>query len=131
MGAFVDQAIEDIKAQVGDNRVICALSGGVDSAVTAALIHRAIGDRLTCILVDHGLMRRNETSEILTLFRKEQPLQLIHCQAEDRFLKALHQVQDPEEKRKIIGRTFIELFEEEAKKLGDIKFLLKEHYIQM
>ena len=123
MGAFVDQAIEDIKAQVGDNRVICALSGGVDSAVTAALIHRAIGDRLTCILVDHGLMRRNETSEILTLFRKEQPLQLIHCQAEDRFLKALHQVQDPEEKRKIIGRTFIELFEEEAKKLGDIKFL--------
>lgn len=123
MAAYREESIKLIKQQVGDGKVICGLSGGVDSAVTAVLIHRAIGDQLTCIFVDHGLLRKGEAEQITKLFNQEYNIKLVHVEASKRFLQALTGIVDPEEKRKIIGRLFVEIFEEEAKKLGGAKFL--------
>lgn len=123
MAHFRDDMIPRIRDQVGDAKVICGLSGGVDSAVAAVLIHEAIGDQLTCIFVDHGLMRAGEAEEVLRLFRGSYNIPLIHVDAQDQFLKALEGVNDPERKRKIIGGLFIDVFEAEAKKLGGAAFL--------
>jgi GMP synthase (glutamine-hydrolysing) len=123
MAHFRTSEVERIRAAVGNARVIAGLSGGVDSAVASVLIHEAIGDQLTCIFVDHGLMRQNEADEVVKLFRGTYNIPLIHVDAGARFLKALHGKADPEEKRKIIGGLFIDVFEEEAKKLGGAEFL--------
>ncbi|MDI6028699.1 glutamine-hydrolyzing GMP synthase [Corticibacterium sp. UT-5YL-CI-8] len=123
MSAYRARAVEAIREQVGDKRVICALSGGVDSSVAALLIHEAVGEQLTCILVDHGLMRKNEAADVVAMFREHYNLHLIHVDAVDRFVDALEGEVDPEKKRKTIGRLFIEVFEEEAKKLGGAEFL--------
>ncbi len=123
MAAFRAEALPAIRAQVGQGRVICGLSGGVDSAVAAALIHEAIGDQLTCIFVDHGLLREGEADEVVTTFRDRFNIKLIHADASDAFLAALEGVTDPETKRKTIGRLFIEVFEAESKKLGGADFL--------
>ncbi|EYS92366.1 GMP synthase [glutamine-hydrolyzing] [Bartonella bacilliformis str. Heidi Mejia] len=123
MAAYRDQAIAAIREKVGKNRVICGLSGGVDSSVTAVLLHEAIGDQLTCIFVDHGLIRKNEAEEVLKLFRDNYNIELIHVNAADMFINALEGETDPEKKRKTIGRLFIEVFEEETKKIGGAKFL--------
>jgi GMP synthase (glutamine-hydrolysing) len=123
MAAFRRQAIERVRAQVGKGRVICGLSGGVDSSVAAVLIHEAIGDQLTCILVDHGLMREGEATQVVELFRGHYNIPLVHRDAADMFLERLAGVSDPETKRKLIGATFIEVFEEEAKKVGGADFL--------
>ncbi len=123
MAAFRETAIAQIRAQVGSGRVICGLSGGVDSSVVAVLLHEAIGDQLTCVFVDHGLMRQGEAEEVVSLFRGEYNIQLIHKDASDLFLGKLDGVSDPEKKRKIIGATFIEIFEQEAKNIGGADFL--------
>ena len=123
MSAYRAKAVDAIRKQVGDKRVICALSGGVDSSVAALLIHEAVGDQLTCILVDHGLMRKNEAADVVAMFREHYNLHLIHVDAADRFISALEGEVDPEKKRKTIGRLFIEVFEDEAKKLGGAEFL--------
>jgi GMP synthase (glutamine-hydrolysing) len=123
MGAYRADAIAKIRAQVGTGRVICALSGGVDSSVAAVLIHEAIGDQLTCVYVDHGLMRQNESEQVVTMFREHYNLPLIHADESDLFLSALEGVSDPEVKRKTIGRLFIEVFEKHAKALGGAQFL--------
>ncbi len=123
MAEFRSEAIARIRAQVGDRRVICGLSGGVDSAVAAVLIHEAIGHRLTCIFVDHGLMRLNEAAEVLALFRGHYNIPLVHVDASEAFLTALVGVSEPEEKRKTIGRLFVETFEAEAATLGGADFL--------
>lgn len=123
MRAYREHAVEAIRKQVGDKKVICALSGGVDSSVAALLIHEAVGDQLTCILVDHGLMRKNEAADVVAMFREHYNLPLILVDAADRFIDALEGEADPETKRKTIGRLFIEVFEEEAKKLGGADFL--------
>ncbi len=123
MSAYRDKAVADIRAQVGKGKVICALSGGVDSSVAALLIHEAVGDQLTCILVDHGLMRKDEAKNVVAMFREHYNLPLIMVDAADRFVSALEGESDPEKKRKTIGRLFIEVFEEEAKKLGGADFL--------
>lgn len=123
MQSYAKHAITAIKEKVGKNKVICGLSGGVDSAVAAVLISKAIGDQLSCIFVDHGLLRKNEAEEVVKLFKEHYNINLIHVKAQNRFLKALIGVSDPEAKRKIIGKLFIEIFEEEAKKFDDAKFL--------
>ena len=123
MSAYREKAVDLIRQQVGDKKVICALSGGVDSSVAALLIHEAVGDQLTCILVDHGLMRKNEAADVVQMFREHYNLPLILVDAQDRFIDALEGEADPEKKRKTIGRLFIEVFEEEAKKLGGADFL--------
>ncbi|MEL6951862.1 MAG: glutamine-hydrolyzing GMP synthase [Pseudomonadota bacterium] len=123
MGAFREEAIAQIRAQVGDKRVICGLSGGVDSTVAAVLIHEAIGDQLTCVFVDHGLLRLNEASEVVGMFRDHLNLPLIHAEASEMFLGALDGVSDPEEKRKIIGRLFIDVFQEHANAIEGAEFL--------
>jgi GMP synthase (glutamine-hydrolysing) len=123
MSSFVDEAVADVAARVGGGRVICGLSGGVDSSVAAALVHRAIGDRLTCIFVDNGLLRANEREQVATLFKGAFSIDLRIVDAEERFLKALAGVTDPERKRKIIGAEFIAVFEEEAKKVGGADYL--------
>jgi len=123
MHAYRQRAVEKIRSQVGSGRVICGLSGGVDSSVAAVLIHEAIGDQLTCIFVDHGLMRQNEAEEVVTMFRDHYNIPLVHVDAADMFIGALEGEADPETKRKTIGRLFIEVFEAEAKKLGGAQFL--------
>jgi len=123
MSAYRQQAVEAIRRKVGKGRVICALSGGVDSSVAALLVHEAVRDQLTCILVDHGLMRKNEAADVVAMFRQHYNLPLILVDASDRFISALEGEADPETKRKTIGRLFIEVFEEEAKKLGGADFL--------
>src|SRR4029077_19345206 len=123
MRAFRDEAIDKIRRQVGKGKVICGLSGGVDSAVAAVLIHEAIGEQLTCVFVDHGLLRLGEGERVVALFRDSYNIPLVHVQAEDTFLKALAGVDDPEQKRKIIGKLFIDVFEAEAKKIGGAQFL--------
>ncbi|MFO0687414.1 MAG: glutamine-hydrolyzing GMP synthase [Myxococcota bacterium] len=125
MSSFVDDAVATIRAQVGKARAVCGLSGGVDSSVAAALVHRAIGDQLTCIFVDHGMMRKNERAEVEALFRESLGIHLISVDASDRFLSALVGVTDPEKKRKIIGNLFVEVFEAEAAKIGDVGFLVQ------
>lgn len=123
MAGYRDEAVRRIRDQVGDGRVLCALSGGVDSSVAAALIHEAVGDQLTCVFVDHGLMRQGEADEVVTMFRDHMNLHLIHAEESDRFLSALDGVSDPETKRKTIGRLFIEVFEEKAAQIGGAEFL--------
>ncbi|WEZ84790.1 glutamine-hydrolyzing GMP synthase [Rhizobium sp. 32-5/1] len=123
MAAYREHAVAAIRKQVGDKRVICGLSGGVDSSVAALLIHEAIGDQLTCILVDHGLMRKNEAADVVAMFKEHYNLHLVHVDASDMFINALEGESDPETKRKTIGRLFIDVFEAEAKKLGGADFL--------
>ncbi len=123
MAAYRQEMIDTIRAQVGSERVICGLSGGVDSAVAAVLIHEAIGDQLTCVFVDHGLMRKGEADQVVSLFRGHYNIPLVHVDASERFLRDLAGVSDPETKRKTIGRLFVEVFEEEAKRIGGAAFL--------
>lgn len=123
MAAFKQQAIEKIRAQVGKGRVICGLSGGVDSSVVAALIHEAIGDQLTCVYVDHGLMRLGESEQVVSVFRDRFNINLVHKDASELFLGKLAGMTDPEQKRKTIGALFIDVFEEEAKRIGGADFL--------
>ncbi|HRE61378.1 MAG TPA: glutamine-hydrolyzing GMP synthase [Micropepsaceae bacterium] len=123
MAAYRKEMIAKIRAQVGSGKVICGLSGGVDSSVAAVLIHEAIGDNLTCIFVDHGLMRKNEAEEVVAMFRGHYNIPLVHVDASDMFINALEGESDPEKKRKTIGRLFIDVFEKEAKKVGGAKFL--------
>jgi GMP synthase (glutamine-hydrolysing) len=127
--SVIDEQIARIRAQVGEGRAICGLSGGVDSSVAALLVHRAIGDRLTCVFVDHGLMRKNEGAQVIAAFRDHFHVPLVAVDAEDRFLRRLVGVSDPEEKRKRIGAEFIRVFEEEARKLqadqDEVKFLVQ------
>ncbi len=125
MSSFVEASIKDIRQKVGNRKVLCALSGGVDSSVAAALIHRAVGDQLTCIFVDHGLLRKNEGDQVEAVFKKQFHVNLIRVDAEQRFLEKLKGVSDPETKRKIIGEEFIRVFEDEAKKIGHVDFLVQ------
>jgi GMP synthase (glutamine-hydrolysing) len=121
----IEEQVERIRAQVGTERVICGLSGGVDSAVAALLVYKAVGDQLTCVFVDHGLMRENEAEQVVETFGGHFHVPLVHVRAEDRFLTKLAGVSDPETKRKIVGEEFIRVFEEEADKLGDVRFLVQ------
>jgi GMP synthase (glutamine-hydrolysing) len=123
--SIVEEQIERIRVQVGTGKVICGLSGGVDSSVAALLVHRAVGDQLTCVFVDHGLMRKNEGEQVVAAFRDEFKVPLVAVDAEQRFLARLSGVTDPEAKRKAIGAEFIRVFEEEAAKIGDANFLVQ------
>lgn len=123
--SFITTSINEIKQTVGSSNVICALSGGVDSSVAAILLHKAIGNKLTCIHIDHGLMRKNESQAVVKMFDENFDLKIIHINASKRFLERLKGVIDPEMKRKIIGNTFIEVFEEEANKLDNVNFLVQ------
>ncbi len=123
--SVIDEQIERIRAQVGEGGVICGLSGGVDSATAAALVHRAVGEQLTCVLVDHGLLRKGEAEQVVDTFREGLGIKLIHVDARERFLARLAGVEDPERKRKIIGEEFIRVFEEEAARLPDVSHLVQ------
>ncbi len=125
MKNFVEEQIAAIKARVGDKKVLCAMSGGVDSAVAATLIHRAVGGQLVCVFVDHGLLRKYEAEEVMSVFKDKLQMNLIKADAGERFLKKLDGVSDPEKKRKIIGAEFIKVFEAEAKKIGAVDFLVQ------
>lgn len=125
MSSFAKEKIQQIKEVVGDKKVLCALSGGVDSSVAAVLVHKAIGKQLTCVFVDHGLLRKDEGDQVESIFRKQFDMNLIRVNAKDRFLGKLKGVSDPERKRKIIGEEFIRVFEQEANKLGEIDFLVQ------
>ncbi|GIU94035.1 MAG: GMP synthase [glutamine-hydrolyzing] [Gaiellaceae bacterium] len=123
--AVIEEQVERIRAVVGAERVLCALSGGVDSAVAALLVHKAVGDQLTCVFVDHGLLRESEAEQVVETFAGHFHVPLVHVQAQERFLSRLAGVSDPEQKRKIVGEEFIRVFEEEARKLGDVRFLVQ------
>jgi len=123
MRTFREESIEKIRKQVGTGRVLCGLSGGVDSSVAAVLLHEAIGDRLTCVFVDHGLLRLGEAKKVIAIFRSTYNIPLVHVDASEQFLKALKGVTDPEQKRKTIGKLFVDVFEAEAKKIGKVDFL--------
>lgn len=120
---IIEETVESIRAQVGSDRVICGLSGGVDSSVVAALLHRAIGDQLTCVFVDHGMLRKDEAADVVEVFRNQFHVDLVHVQAQDRYLGLLAGVTDPERKRTIIGEEFWKVFFEEATKLDGVKWL--------
>ena len=124
-GNLIEESIEAVRQQVGDRKVLCALSGGVDSSVAAVLVHQAVGDQLTCVFVDHGLLRQEEGDQVEILFSNQFKMNFIRVNAQERFLSVLRGVEDPERKRKFIGETFIRVFEEEAAKLGDIDFLVQ------
>jgi GMP synthase (glutamine-hydrolysing) len=123
--AFIDDMVEQIRTRVGDKKVLCALSGGVDSSVAAALVHKAVGDQLTCVFVNHGLMRKDEPEQVEEVFGKQFNIRLIAIDAVDRFLDKLAGIDDPEKKRKIIGEEFIRVFEEESQRLGKMDFLVQ------
>jgi GMP synthase (glutamine-hydrolysing) len=125
MTSFIDRSIGSIRERVGDGRALCALSGGVDSATAAALVHRAIADQLTCVFVDHGLLRAGEAEQVVGTFRGAFQVPLVHVDARDRFLTRLAGVADPEQKRRTIGEEFVRVFEEEATRLGEIEFLVQ------
>lgn len=125
MAAFIKTTVESIRAQVGSESAICGLSGGVDSTVAALLVHKAIGDRLTCVFVDNGLLRKDEFDSVLKNFRERLNLKVIGVDASDRFLTLLKDVEDPEKKRKIIGNEFIRVFEEQSRELGNPPFLVQ------
>lgn len=125
MSDFAEKQIAAIREKVGNGKVLCGMSGGVDSAVAATLIHKAVGDNLTCIFVDHGLLRKNEADEVMRVFKEERGMNLIKVDASNLFLKQLQGVREPEKKRKIIGKAFIDVFSEEAKKLGKVDFLVQ------
>ncbi len=125
MGSFIDMAVAKIREQVGDKKVLCGLSGGVDSSVAAVLVHRAVGDQLTCVFVDHGFMRKDEAKQVVHTFRDEFHINLVHVDASERFMSRVAGVTDPESKRKIIGEEFIRVFESEAEKIGASDFLVQ------
>ena len=125
MGSFVDHAIAAIRKQVGNKRVLCAMSGGIDSSVAAVLVHRAIGDQLTCVYVNHGFMRKNESEQVIKTFRDGYNMNLVYANVVDRFMAKVVGIVEPEAKRKVIGEEFIRVFEAEANKLGDIDFLVQ------
>ena len=123
--AVIEEQVERIRAQVGSQRILCALSGGVDSAVAALLVHKAVGDQLVCVFVDHGLLRKNEAAQVVETFEGHFHVPLVHVSAEERFLARLDGVSDPEQKRKAVGEEFIRVFEEESARLGKIRFLVQ------
>jgi GMP synthase (glutamine-hydrolysing) len=125
---IIDLRVEQLRAQIGDEKVLLGLSGGVDSSVVAALLHKAIGDQLTCVFVDNGLLRLNEGDQVMQMFADNMGIRVIRADAEERFLTALAGEVDPEKKRKIIGREFIEVFAEEARKLDGVKFLAQGRF---
>ncbi len=125
MESLVERLVNQIKEQVGDKKVLCGLSGGVDSSVAAVLVHKAVGDQLTCVFVDHGLMRKNERQQVEKIFTEKFSMNMVYADAEEKFLAKLAGVTDPEEKRKIIGAEFIRTFEDEARKLGQVDFLVQ------
>jgi GMP synthase (glutamine-hydrolysing) len=123
--AVIEEQVALIRAQVGREKVLCALSGGVDSAVAALLVHKAVGDQLTCVFVDHGLLRKSEAEQVVETFGNHFHVPLVHVEAQRRFLELLDGVEEPEQKRKLIGREFIRVFEDEARKLGDVRWLVQ------